>query len=277
MSTMTKQPNVEFQFVNSTIDAPTMPRDQAVRALIRKQAMKKASAARRKDGNYGKHNLRQYPVFVVEPATHCTPSAVAVLDQEVHEPELDNNSAVVKTEPLTPPGVKKYKVLQEKEANKMTRQQMWLASLALSPNPCTSLPATGYELTNVKSDFNILDLSTLASMFASRAVRHALSQYPLQLVHQLRTQKQWSYLEYLPSQYGHYPCLRAATDCVIARARQIISPHENWGSAVTHFYCKALGTLQKALDDPVQRYSAQVLCATEILALFEVKFPSLSY
>jgi hypothetical protein len=269
---MTKQPNVEFQFVNSTIDAPTMPRDQAVRALIRKQAMKKASAARRKDGNYGKHNLRQYPVFVVEPATHCTPSAVAVLDQEVRESTQNNNTTVIKTEmPLTPPGVRKYKVQQEKEVNRSTRQQTWLASLALSSHPCTSLPATGYELTNIKSDFNILDLSTLASMFASRAVRNALSQYPLQLVHQLRTQKQWSYLEYLPSQYAHYPCLRAATDCVIARARQIISPHEKWESAVTYFYCKALGTLQKALDDPNQRYSAQVLCATEILALFEVR------
>jgi hypothetical protein len=268
---MPKQPNVEFQFVNSTIDAPTMPRDQAVRALIRKQAMKKASAARRKDGNYGKHNLRQYPVFVVEPATHVVPSAVAVLDQEVREIQQDNDIDIIKTEPLTPPGVRKYKVLPEKEAHKTTRQKAWIASLALSRTPCTSLPATGYELTNIRSDFNILDLSTLASMFASRAVRNALSQYPLQLVHQLRTQKQWSYLEYLPSQYGHYPCLRAATDCVIARARQILSPNEKWESAVTYFYCKALGTLQKALDDPSQRYSAQVLCATEILALFEVR------
>jgi hypothetical protein len=263
---MPKQPNVEFQFVNSTIDAPTMPRDQAVRALIRKQAMKKASAARRKDGNYGKHNLRQYPVFVVEPANHVTPTAVVVLNQEVRE----KDATVIKIESPTAHDINNHKNAQQKAANRMASQQRWLAKLALNPSPCASLPATGYELTNIKTDFDILDLSTLASMFASRAVRNALSLYPLQILHQLRTQKQWSYLEYLPSQYGHYPCLSAATDCVIARARQIISPHGNWESAVTHFYCKALGTLQKALDDPVQRYSAQVLCATEILALFEV-------
>jgi hypothetical protein len=267
---MPKQASVEFQFVNSTIDAPTVPRDQAVRALIRKQAMKKASAARRKDGNYGKHNLRQYPIFVVEPASYVEPTAVAVLDQEVREVDKEN-STVVKIEPLTEPKVRQHKAPREKENNKLTNQQKWFARLALSSSPCSSLPSTGYELTNIKSDFDILDLSTLASMFASRAVRNALSQHPLQLIHQLRTQKQWSYLEYLPSQYGHFACLTAATDCVIARARQIISPHENWESVVTHFYCKALGTLQRALDDPDQRYSAQVLCATEILALYEVR------
>jgi hypothetical protein len=33
---------------------------------------------------------------------------------------------------------------------------------------------------------------------------------------------------------------------------------------------KALDSLQKALDDPTERYKAEVLCATEILALYEV-------
>jgi hypothetical protein len=37
---------------------------------------------------------------------------------------------------------------------------------------------------------------------------------------------------------------------------------------------KALDSLQKALDDPSERYKAEVLCATEILALYEVRFRS---
>ncbi|KAG9232686.1 hypothetical protein BJ875DRAFT_71660 [Amylocarpus encephaloides] len=264
----------EFQFVNSTIHDPTVPRDQAVRALIRKQAMKKAAAARRKDANYGKHNLRQFPVFVVGSNRGDEQPAVEILDTGA--PIADVETAILKYECPKQP-MRKDPVIREKSGVKpaqFTKQQVWLAKLAMSTNLYASLPAKGYELTSMRSDFDILDLSSLASMFASRATRKALSQDPQSLIHQLRTQKQWSYLTFLPKLYGHYPCLSAAADCVIARARYIISPHENWESAVTSFYVKALGILQKVLDNPEQRYNPEVLCATEILALYELLDPS---
>lgn len=261
------QPLPSFQFVNSTIDAPAVPRDLAVRALIRKQAMKKAAATRKKNGSYGKHNLRQYPVFV-EP-TQSNPTETQIIEGAIvttTDPAHKQDTAISNTNPFRTP----LKHTKGKKESRSANPQMCFAILALSQNLPATLSATGYELSSMKSDFDILDLSTLASMFAGRAARAALSQDPQNLIHQLRARQQWSYLSYLPQLYGHYPCLNAATDCVVARARQIMSPHEDWEGAVIGLYVRALDTLQKALDDPQQRYTAEVLCATEILSLYEV-------
>ena len=271
------QPKMEFQFVNSTINAPTVPRDLAIRALIRKQAMKKASAARRRDGNYGKHNLRQYPVFVVDQENNNGQTIVEVKEQSSSPDESSSSTSEKSISPYD--GGKhlkeEHKAVRsngnkaDKNGNGIDRQR-WLATLTLTENLPGSLSAKGYELTSMKSDFDILGLSTLATLHIGRAARAALSQNPYHLIYQLRSHKQWSYLSYLPSLYGHVPCLSDAADCVIARARQIISPHENWEAAVITFYVKALDSLQKALDNPKQRYRPEVLCATEILALYEV-------
>jgi len=270
------QPKMEFQFVNSTINAPTVPRDLAIRALIRKQAMKKASAARRRDGNYGKHNLRQYPVFIVDQKNNNGQAIAEVKEQSSSPDESANEKAICHYD--------EGKQLKEKDkvvrsnGNKADRngndleRQRWLATVALNESLPASLSAKGYELTSMKSDFDIRDLSTLATLHIGRAARAALSQNPYHLIYQLRSRKQFSYLSYLPSLYGHVACLSDATDCVIARVRQIISPHENWEAAVITFYVKALDSLQKALDNPKQRYRPEVLCATEILALYEVCF-----
>lgn len=259
----------EFQFVNSTIDTPTVPQDLAIRALIRKQAMKKASAARRRDGNYGKHNLRQYPVFLLDQNN--------TIDGEV-VPKVLGQGKDVQFDPQKPARAngqnghkdtrKNIKGEKDLERNNTAR---WLAKYTSVP---ASLPARGYELTSIKSEFDILDLSNLATTHINRAGRAALSQNPSHLIHQLRSSKQHSYLSFLPSLYGQIPCLSDATDCVIARARQIISPNRNWEAAVISFYVKALDSLQKALDCPKQRYKPEVLCATEILAMYELLDPS---
>lgn len=266
------EPTMEFQFVNSTLETPTVPRDLAVRALIRKQAMKKASAARRRDGNYGKHNLRQYPVFIID-SNNTFEQAVAEVKEQSSSPDEYTFEKI----PLYVEGKPKEKRSNGHKADRnwnanghVVDRQQWAARLALSESPPASLSAKGYELTSMKSDFDILDLSTLATTHIGRAARAALSQNPYHLIYQLRSHKQWSYLQYLPSLYGHVPCLSNAADCVIARARQIISPHENWEAAVITFYVKALDSLQKALDNPKLRYKPEVLCATEILALYEV-------
>jgi hypothetical protein len=268
----------EFQFVNSTITTPTVPQDLAIRALIRKQAMKKASAARRRDGNYGKHNLRQYPVFLFD-----QPSTVNIdVGAQAWDPEKGayrDPTAIRVVEPTVRVIEPAVRVKEQKEKRPRTtkkkeedKQQQWLSRIPAieCPSPPQNLSARGYELTSMKSDFDILDLSTLSSLHVNRAARAALSQNPFQLIHQLRTFKQFSYLSYLPSRYGQMPCLSDATDCVIARARQIISPGKNWEAAVIAFYVKALDSLQKALDSPETRFMPEVLCATEILALYEV-------
>jgi hypothetical protein len=267
-----KTPLTEFQFVNSTIDAPTVPQDLAIRALIRKQAMKKASAARRRDGNYGKHNLRQYPVFLFDQNNTIDGEVVPkVLEQEKdfqRDPQQTARANGRNGHKGTRKNIKGEKDLERNNA------AQWLAKYTSVP---ASLPPRGYELMSIKSEFDILDLSNLATTHINRAGRAALSQDPYHLIHQLRSNKQHSYLSFLPSLYGQIPCLSDATDCVIARARQIISPNRNWEAAVISFYVKALDSLQRALDCPKQRYKPEVLCATEILALYEVRPPMICF
>jgi hypothetical protein len=243
-------PATEFQFVNSTIETPRVPQDLAVRALIRKQAMKKASAARRRDGNYGKHNLRQYPVFLVDENKNAERQNADLCDSK---PDLDRTQ-----------------VPRPRNAKKVVERQQWLAKFTLANTLPPSLPGSDYELLSIRADFDILDLSTIATLHVNRAARAALSKNPLQFISQLRANKQWSYLSFLPSRYGQVACLSDATDCVTARARQIISP--NWSREATAIssYVKALDSLQKALDNPAERFKPEVLCAIEILALYEV-------
>jgi hypothetical protein len=268
-----KESATEFQFVNATIDTPTVPQDLAIRALIRKQAMKKASAARRRDGNYGKHNLRQYPVFLfdqpntVDIHTGTQPQA---WEQRGEVRQVQPAPQATPVEVAAKPKQPRPKVNKRREIER----QQWIARHSISESIPVGLSPKGYELTSMKSDFDILDLSTLSTLHLNRAARGALSKNPYHLIYQLRSFRQWSYLSFLPSLYGQIPCLSDATDCVIARARQIISPNRKWEAAVITFYVKALDSLQKALDCPKQRYKPEVLCATEILALYELLDPA---
>ncbi|CAG8958310.1 hypothetical protein HYFRA_00000665 [Hymenoscyphus fraxineus] len=159
-------------------------------------------------------------------------------------------------------------VAKRKPYRRSADSEMYLAILALGQSLPGTLSAKGYELSSIKSDFDILELSSLTSMYGT-AARAALSNDPHHLIDNIWAWQQWSYFSYLRKLYGHYPCLNAATDCVVARARQLVSPHEDRESTVIGFYVRSLEALQKALDDPRQRYTPEVLCATEIPSLYE--------
>lgn len=107
-------------------------------------------------------------------------------------------------------------------------------------------------------------------MHVGRATRQAISADPYHLVVQMRSQRQWSYLSFLPARYAHDPCLREAADCCVARAQQIVTPQINGEAKVLARHGRALASLQKAISDPKQCYKPEVLCATEILAMYEV-------
>ncbi|CZR57896.1 uncharacterized protein PAC_07785 [Phialocephala subalpina] len=270
-------PAIEFQFVNSTITSPTVPQDAEVRALIRKQAMKKASLARKRDGNYGKHNLRQYPVFVHDDKGSSSSGSSSSPDnvwEDGRELGIRDPRPVVKDGSKNTKNTEAVVHMNKDTRKAVAERHRWLKKMANLETIPQCLSADGYELKSMKSDFDILDLSTLATLHIGRAVRAALAQNPYLLLNQLRTHKRWSYLSFLPTRYEHIKCLRDATDCVIARARQIITPNRNWEAAVIAFYVRALDSLQKALDSPTQRYQPEVLCATEILALYEMLDPS---
>jgi hypothetical protein len=265
---------MDFQFVNSTVTDPGVPQDVAVRNLIRKQAMKKASAARKRDGNYGRHNLRQYPVFVYDQAN--APIEPTVEIKEIGSLKKSESPPAGHIISAVSPKQRDSRVVVKKKEDSPIERQKLLARISLAESLSSGMSAKGYELTSMKSDFNILDLSTLATLHVGRFTRAALSQNPDHLIYQLRSKydPQFTYLSFLPPRYGEVGCLSDAADCVIARARYIVSPNKTWESAVYAFYGRALRSLQKALDCPKQRFLPEVLCATEILALYELLDPS---
>lgn len=267
-------PKMDFQFVNSTLASPSVPQDLAVRNLIRKQAMRKASAARKRDGNYGRHNLRQYPVFIYDQENVPIEPTVEIKEfgpakKSVSPPARDVIA-------VTQNKNKENQLVQSKKGNSAVERQKHLANISLAESLSAGMSAKGYELASIKNDFNILDLSTLATLHVGRFTRAALSQNPQHLVHQLRSKydPQSTYLSFLPSRYDQIGCLSDSVNCVIARAHYIVSPNKNWEGAVITFYLKALYSLQRALDCPKLRYQPEVLCATEILALYELLDPT---
>ena len=141
-----------------------------------------------------------------------------------------------------------------------------LQTSTIPPN----LPSVGYECMRVQYDFDILDLSALTCFHTCRATSYALLRDPTRLVEVLRC-KQWSYLSFLPSRVGHVECLDDAVRCLAARARQqLSSPSSSPNGLVLSLYSKALSSLQTALEGSDSCREPEVLCATQILAIFEV-------
>ena len=133
------------------------------------------------------------------------------------------------------------------------------------------LPSKGFELMKIEYGVDILDLSGLITIHVGRAAARILSSDRALLVRLLQCKQQWSYLSYLPGRYGYSACLDDAMRCVAAKMRQIVlSTDQQPDSIVLSLYGKALKSLQAAVNDPVSCLEPNVLCATEILALFEV-------
>ncbi len=83
--------------------------------------------------------------------------------------------------------------------------------------------------------------------------------------------RQWSYFSFIPSRFGHVLALDDAFRCLITVAHSNLVPaYKLSGDKILGYYGKALCSLQSAVSDPNSRYTAEVLCATAVLALFEV-------
>ena len=247
-----------FLFINSSNIRG--PQDPATRKTIRKQAMVKAAAARRQKGQYEKVNARQYPVFVEIQPRHHTESS---LDSEPIKPgvssdEALSNSASAKDNQRTP--------------NTGVRDKTLISPLQPECSIPARLSSTGYEFMRIQYDFDILDLSALTSFHAGHTTAHALMREPSRLVDVLRC-RQWSYLSFIPSRFGTTTCLDDAVRCVAAKVRhRLSSPTKPPSTVVISLYSKALASLQIALDDKARCLEPDILCATELLAIYEVGF-----
>jgi hypothetical protein len=84
-------------------------------------------------------------------------------------------------------------------------------------------------------------------------------------------------LSFIPSRYGEISSLSHATDCVVAKIRQMTAHpdrrHPNGEALVLMHYTKALRALQAALNNEAQRMKPETLCAAELLGAFEACLP----
>ena len=121
-----------------------------------------------------------------------------------------------------------------------------------------------------KSNLNFLDLSLLASLEVGRYTGQRLLENPQNLSHFLGG-KNWSYCRYVPFYYNDSALVRSATDCVLARVRCLLTPDDTkWESVALSSYSKALSSLQEAINSTSQIPTAEILCSTQILGLYEV-------
>lgn len=134
----------------------------------------------------------------------------------------------------------------------------------------TNPSSQGYEAARIRHGFDILSLSALTSVYLSRHSVQILCSKPQQLQN-LMGLREASWLDFVPSQYPESRVLQLAVDCTMAQAHRLLYP--NAGSteaAVIRLYLKALAQLQVALLNERQWARPDVLCATQILAFYEV-------
>jgi hypothetical protein len=97
-----------------------------------------------------------------------------------------------------------------------------------------------------------------------------LSSEPAQLSGVLLCRQQ-SYFSFIPARFGRTLVLDDAFRCLLTVAHSILVPaHKPSSKVILSHYGRALHSLQSAVNHPRARYSSEALCATGILALFEV-------
>lgn len=267
----TKQTKANFTFINSSIAAP--PQDPATKARIRKQAIKQAFAARKQDGTQKKYNIRQCPVFIQDiTLAPLVTDGVGHLNTEFGH--AVNDHIAVQGEEFY--AADKPSGLESDDGETANVKRLALVIDELKQTIPATLSIKGCDLIPLKYGFNILELSDLATFHVGRATRNFLSSDPSQLVN-FRQYKPWSFFSFLPSCYEHSPCVKYAADCVAARVGQILSPGEIRHSTVIGLYVKALKNLQQALNCPKRSLKPEVLFATEIMAIYEVRKTSTTY
>lgn len=216
------------------VDNAQPPKSAQQQRRIRQHAMRNVAAAKKELGTYRKVNAGQFPVFI---------------EQERH------------SSPTKP----------DAYADKLSEEDHTIIELVIPQSP----PASGYERARINYDFDILSLSWLTSFHFSKASARVLSSNLAQFAQTLKWTRDASYLEYVPQLYSKSVLIRRVVDCVLARARKTVNGDTRVSEEdILYLYGTALAGLQKVLVDPMRIYDADVLCATQLLAMYEVHHAS---
>ncbi|KAL9611270.1 MAG: hypothetical protein Q9167_004067 [Letrouitia subvulpina] len=232
--------NLTFEFIPSSDGA--VPRDGELRQKIRKQAMSRAAATRRQSGNWGKNNIRQYPVYVHDNKQKIVSRVEEIFPEEAVRSSITNDNNAAADEKLEPNRENRVGLLTSATCVPFQGQ-------SLPP----SMPSSGYESMRNRLDFDIAQLSALTTSWDACRYR------------------QWSWIPFLPSRYGHYACLDDAIGCTMVRVREWLRACVKPSLAATSLYTRALKSLQVAINDPNQCMKPEVLAASKVLGVYEVR------
>jgi hypothetical protein len=246
-----------FKFIVS--DGPRIPNDPEVRTVIRKQAaMEGVAAARRKRGTYESINSIQYPIL--DSSTGAPKGMVR------KQPASLVSAACSRSTSTTHMTASKEVIRSDHPTTSLAlveQYETWLPSRA-------AIPTNGYEALRAKYHFDIMDLCLLTSFHVGQGTMSAMAR-DSSLLGTLLGKQMSSYLNFVPSRYGHKPYLTAVVDCLIVKAHGTLHPH-NTGVSTTmiRMYGIALRAVQEAISDEEASRDADLLCAVQMLSFYEV-------
>lgn len=222
--------------------ATTSPVD---RAKTRREIMQKVAQKRRAEPKHRHPNSRQLPVFI--------PS------NGLHESAAE------------------YKQIQALDVAERPSQTKPDGVYIHPDTTYLRTPTTTYSAVLAKTNLHFLDLSLLTSVGVGRYTGQRLLESPQTIAH-FFTGRNWSYFQYVPLHYQQSVLIRSAADCVLARVRCSLTPgDQRWELYALSAYSRALSKLQDAMDSTPQRITAELLCATQMLGLYEVSVSSADF
>ena len=258
----------DFHFVDWTqISGPS--KDPATRRLIRKQAMSKVAADRRQKGVWrhksvtASSNTQTPPIPEPQPfeGTHDDPRS-----HPKNRPNSPSQQTNLIEDSLPHDDIDEYDI----DASPTIATETSIFTPFIPP----SMPSKDYEMMRIESDFDLLDLSAMTTFHVGRITTMSLFNNPAQLAGVIQC-RQWSYFSFLPPRWGYCACLDDAARCVASRVRNWIRGIVDPVRETLMLYSKALVSLQAALNNPKTYMQPEVLCATEILSIYEVsKLPT---
>ncbi|PTB37944.1 hypothetical protein M441DRAFT_173355 [Trichoderma asperellum CBS 433.97] len=225
-----------FIWINPTT---TLPVD---RAKTRRDIMQKVAQKRKAEPKYRHPNSRQLPLFI--PRDDLCDSSAKYKESQTFN--VTKRHAKTKSEDVF-----------------MRTDTTYLRTLTPT-----------YSTVLAKTNLHFIDLSLLTSVGVGRYTGQRLLESP-QIISHFFKGRNWSYFQYIPLHYQQNVLIRSATDCVLARVRWLLAPDDRkWEFLALSCYSRALSKLQDAIHSTSQHITAEVLCATLTLGLYELLNPS---
>uniref|UniRef100_A0A8H7TMA4 Transcription factor domain-containing protein n=1 Tax=Bionectria ochroleuca TaxID=29856 RepID=A0A8H7TMA4_BIOOC len=136
------------------------------------------------------------------------------------------------------------------------------------------IPTFALEVTKIgEYGLDPIDLSALTSIHLG--IRASTILRTESTLSNLLVCRQQSYFSFIPSRVGQTEALHNAFQCLRTVAHSTLAPSRKTSDdLIMKDYGKALRSLQCAIDDEMNRYTAETLCAIGLLAIFEVLNPT---